>query len=161
MKTSRMADIFCHSVAATAICMATDRQSVAKPGRLIDRSKLLDIKYSRLIEPKLLDTPSSANKPQLRRPRTERIGQQQMRRRQEIVRPTVGDVFQVVDMRVSLHCQGCAGKVKKHLTKMEGVTSFSIDLETKKVTVRGHVSPIGVLESVSRVKKAEFWATQA
>lgn len=23
-------------------------------------------------------------------------------------------------MRVSLHCQGCAGKVKKHLSKMEG-----------------------------------------
>lgn len=28
--------------------------------------------------------------------------------------------MQVVVMRVSLHCQGCAGKVKKHLSKMEG-----------------------------------------
>ncbi|XP_057988980.1 protein SODIUM POTASSIUM ROOT DEFECTIVE 1-like [Hevea brasiliensis] len=66
-------------------------------------------------------------------------------------------VFQVVVMRVSLHCQGCAGKVKKHLSKMEGVTSFSIDLETKRVTVMGHVSPVGVLESISKVKPAEFW----
>uniref|UniRef100_A0A452Z990 HMA domain-containing protein n=1 Tax=Aegilops tauschii subsp. strangulata TaxID=200361 RepID=A0A452Z990_AEGTS len=37
-----------------------------------------------------------------------------------------------------------------------GVTSFSIDLESKKVTVMGHVSPAGVLESVSKVKKAEL-----
>nr|GMD91613.1 protein SODIUM POTASSIUM ROOT DEFECTIVE 1-like isoform X2 [Ipomoea batatas] len=66
-------------------------------------------------------------------------------------------VFQVVVMRVSLHCQGCASKVKKHLSKMEGVTSFSIDLENKKVTVMGNVSPTGVLESVSKVKRAEFW----
>lgn len=37
-----------------------------------------------------------------------------------------------------------------------GVTSFSIDLESKKVTVMGHVSPAGVLESISKVKKAEL-----
>lgn len=39
-----------------------------------------------------------------------------------------------------------------------GVTSFSIDLETKRVTVMGHVSPSGVLESISKVKKAELWS---
>ncbi|XP_048437744.1 protein SODIUM POTASSIUM ROOT DEFECTIVE 2 isoform X2 [Pyrus x bretschneideri] len=66
------------------------------------------------------------------------------------------NVFQVVVMRVSIHCHGCAGKLKKHLSKMEGVTSFSIDLETKMVTVRGHVSPVGVVESISKVKKAEL-----
>jgi hypothetical protein len=37
-----------------------------------------------------------------------------------------------------------------------GVTSFSIDLESKKVTVTGHVSPACVLESISTVKKAEL-----
>jgi copper chaperone CopZ len=37
-----------------------------------------------------------------------------------------------------------------------GVTSFSIDLESKKVTVTGQVSPAGVLESISKVKKAEL-----
>ncbi|RZC87678.1 hypothetical protein C5167_028131 [Papaver somniferum] len=76
----------------------------------------------------------------------------------EQVVPTNPSSFQVVVMRVSIHCQGCAGKVKKHLSKMEGVTSFSIDLETKRVTVMGHVSPVGVLESISKVKKAEFWS---
>lgn len=134
----------------------------------------------------------------------------------------IGDQsLQVVVMRVSIHCQGCAGKVKKHIAKMEGnilsipgiifppslpqlliyhlyisitdsllvcccssvffyqylyvclivrtnahcglwctgagVTSFSIDLESKRVTVMGHISPVGVLESISKVKKAEFW----
>ncbi|XP_050214037.1 protein SODIUM POTASSIUM ROOT DEFECTIVE 1-like [Mercurialis annua] len=66
-------------------------------------------------------------------------------------------LFQVVVMRVSLHCHGCAGKVKKHLSKMAGVTSFSIELEAKRVTVMGHISPVVVLESISKVKKAEFW----
>lgn len=65
-------------------------------------------------------------------------------------------VLQVVVMKVAIHCQGCAGKVRKHISKMEGVTSFSIDLESKKVTVMGHVSPEGVLESISKVKKAEL-----
>lgn len=29
--------------------------------------------------------------------------------------------MQVVVMRVAIHCQGCAVKVKKHLSKMEGI----------------------------------------
>jgi len=39
-----------------------------------------------------------------------------------------------------------------------GVTSFSINLESKKVTVMGHVSRAGVLESISKVKKVELLA---
>ncbi|XP_020108698.1 protein SODIUM POTASSIUM ROOT DEFECTIVE 2-like [Ananas comosus] len=64
---------------------------------------------------------------------------------------------QVVALRVSIHCKGCAGKVRKHISKMEGVTSFDIDLATKKVTVAGEVTPLGVLNSVSKVKHAQFW----
>ncbi|KAE9599346.1 putative heavy metal-associated domain, HMA [Lupinus albus] len=65
--------------------------------------------------------------------------------------------MKVVVMRVAIHCQGCAHKVKKHLSKMEGVTSFSIDVESKRVTVMGHISPVVVLESISKVKRAELW----
>uniref|UniRef100_A0ACD5ZVF1 Uncharacterized protein n=1 Tax=Avena sativa TaxID=4498 RepID=A0ACD5ZVF1_AVESA len=76
---------------------------------------------------------------------------------QSVAAPAPGDqVLQVVVMKVAIHCQGCAGKVRKHISKMEGVTSFSIDVESKKVTVMGHVSPAGVLESISKVKKAEL-----
>ncbi|GFP82365.1 hypothetical protein PHJA_000379600, partial [Phtheirospermum japonicum] len=38
-----------------------------------------------------------------------------------------------------------------------GVTSFSIDLATKKVTVIGDVTPLGVLTSISKVKNAQLW----
>ncbi|OEL17495.1 hypothetical protein BAE44_0021486 [Dichanthelium oligosanthes] len=65
---------------------------------------------------------------------------------------------QVVVLKVSLHCKACAGKVKKHLAKMEGVTSFDIDFAAKKVTVVGDVTPLGVLNSVSKVKNAQLWA---
>ncbi|GMJ03060.1 HEAVY METAL ASSOCIATED PROTEIN 21, SODIUM POTASSIUM ROOT DEFECTIVE 2 [Hibiscus trionum] len=66
---------------------------------------------------------------------------------------------QVVVLRVSLHCKGCEGKVRKHLSRMEGVTSFSIDFPAKKVTVVGDVTPLGVLASVSKVKSAQFWTS--
>ncbi|KAK3227746.1 hypothetical protein Dsin_007608 [Dipteronia sinensis] len=64
---------------------------------------------------------------------------------------------QVVVLRVSLHCKGCAGKLKKHLSRMEGVTSFNIDFVAKKVTIVGDVTPLSVLASVSKVKNAQFW----
>ncbi|KAF8006340.1 hypothetical protein BT93_K0590 [Corymbia citriodora subsp. variegata] len=64
---------------------------------------------------------------------------------------------QVVVLRVSLHCRGCEGKVRKHLSKMAGVTSFNIDSAAKKVTVVGDVTPLSVLASVSKVKTAKFW----
>jgi hypothetical protein len=39
-----------------------------------------------------------------------------------------------------------------------GVTSFNIDFAAKKVTVVGDVTPLGVLNSVSKVKNAQLWA---
>ncbi|KAL5765995.1 hypothetical protein ACOSP7_016612 [Xanthoceras sorbifolium] len=68
---------------------------------------------------------------------------------------------QVVVLRVSIHCKGCEGKVRKHISKMEGVRSFSIDIATKKVTVIGNVTTLGVLASVSRVKKAQLWPSSS
>ncbi|KAK4772302.1 hypothetical protein SAY86_014077 [Trapa natans] len=68
---------------------------------------------------------------------------------------------QVVVLRVSLHCKGCESKLKKHLAKMEGVTSYSIDMEIKKVTIRGDITPLGVLSSISRVKYAQLWPVPA
>ncbi|RID47010.1 hypothetical protein BRARA_I03642 [Brassica rapa] len=66
---------------------------------------------------------------------------------------------QVVVLRVSLHCQckGCEGKVKKHLSRMQGVTSFNIDFASKKVTVTGDITPLQVLGCLSKVKNAQFW----
>ncbi|KAK4272942.1 hypothetical protein QN277_021428 [Acacia crassicarpa] len=68
---------------------------------------------------------------------------------------------QVVVLRVSLHCKGCVGKVRKHLSRMDGVSSFSIDLAAQKVTIVGDVTPLNVLASVSKVKNAQFWPASA
>ena len=40
---------------------------------------------------------------------------------------------------------------------VSGVTSFEVDLESKKVVVMGDITPFEVLESVSKVKFAELW----
>ncbi|XP_059296559.1 protein SODIUM POTASSIUM ROOT DEFECTIVE 2 isoform X2 [Lycium ferocissimum] len=64
---------------------------------------------------------------------------------------------QVVVLRVSLHCRGCERKMRKHISRMQGVKSFNIDFAAKKVTVTGDVTPLGVLASISKVKNAQLW----
>nr|GME03376.1 protein SODIUM POTASSIUM ROOT DEFECTIVE 2 [Ipomoea batatas] len=66
-----------------------------------------------------------------------------------------------VVLRVSMHCKSCAKKVEKHISKMEGVSSYQIDMETKMVVVIGDVVPFEVLDSVSKVKNAQLWTTTA
>ncbi|KAL1822652.1 hypothetical protein ACET3Z_009430 [Daucus carota] len=68
---------------------------------------------------------------------------------------------QVVVLLVSLHCRGCERKMRKHISKMEGVTSFNIDFAAKKLTVAGEVTPLSVLASVSKVKKAQLLTSPA
>lgn len=63
---------------------------------------------------------------------------------------------QVIVLSVSLHCRGCERKMKKHLSKMEGVTHYDIDFKAKKLTVVGDVTPLAVLASVSKVKNAQL-----
>ncbi|KAI8570973.1 hypothetical protein RHMOL_Rhmol01G0081000 [Rhododendron molle] len=79
----------------------------------------------------------------------------------------------MVVLRVSMHCNGCARKVEKHISKIEAacgvgemlghipipwrVTSYHVDLETKMVVVTGDIVSLEVLESVFKVKNAELW----
>ncbi|KAM7509483.1 hypothetical protein LguiA_019936 [Lonicera macranthoides] len=65
----------------------------------------------------------------------------------------------IVVLKVSMHCNGCARKVEKHISKMEGVTSYKVDLDSKMVVVIGDIVPFEVLDSVSRVKSAELWTS--
>ncbi|MBA0703315.1 hypothetical protein Golax_015645 [Gossypium laxum] len=65
----------------------------------------------------------------------------------------------MVVLRVSMHCHGCARKVEKHISKLDGVTSYKVDLESKRVVVVGDIIPFEVLESVSKVKNAELWTS--
>ncbi|CAM8982473.1 unnamed protein product [Rhodiola kirilowii] len=67
----------------------------------------------------------------------------------------------VVVLWVSLHCKGCEAKLKKHISRMEGVKSFSTDLATKRVTIISDMNPNDVLARVSRVKYAQFWPSSS
>ncbi|KAK7302506.1 hypothetical protein RJT34_13396 [Clitoria ternatea] len=148
----------CHSRASTAVCMSTsNHRSVVVPRRhntsvFLDDTRLIN--YSKLVHPRRFNSVDnkcvSVSVPNIKQ-RSQDIEPR------ELHKTPTDNVFQVVVMRVAIHCQGCAGKVKKHLSKMEGVTSFSIDVESKRVTVMGHICPVGVLESISKVKRAEFW----
>ncbi|KAJ0508924.1 putative heavy metal-associated domain, HMA, heavy metal-associated domain superfamily [Helianthus annuus] len=153
--------IMCRSLDATTSCMIPDCRSVIRSRRssdqtLVEHTRLLsNTKYIRLAEGRGYVVPASRrslSSSSAANANGVKLDQN------ALPLSSTKQVFQVVVMRVSIHCQGCAGKVKKHLSKMEGVTSFSVDLETKRVTVMGHVSPVAVLESMSKVKKAEFWA---
>ncbi|GMI74692.1 hypothetical protein HRI_001138500 [Hibiscus trionum] len=148
----------CRSTSVNAACMEANPRSVVTPrrlGRLLiddqDKRLINNVRYSRLVgaEQRTIVTPF-VRKEQIQEHKPKSLPK-------PVLLASSEHVFQVVVMRVSIHCQGCAGKVKKHLSKMEGVTSFSIDVESKRVTVMGHVSPAGVLESISKVKKAELW----
>ena len=69
---------------------------------------------------------------------------------------------QTVVLKVGMSCGGCAGAVKRVLSNMEGVETFDIDLEQKKVTVKGNVEPDAVLQTVSKTgKKTEFWPKES
>ncbi|KAK7412121.1 hypothetical protein VNO78_03569 [Psophocarpus tetragonolobus] len=151
--------LMCFSEASTAVCMSN---SVFVPrSRSLDDTRLINhAKYSKLVHSNTSSSSfySANNKcGSVSLPNINKRSHDQVNESRELHKMPKDNVFQVVVMRVAIYCQGCAGKVKKHLSKMEGVTSFSIDVESKRVTVMGHISPVGVLESISKVKRAEFW----
>ncbi|KMS98186.1 hypothetical protein BVRB_4g095130 [Beta vulgaris subsp. vulgaris] len=69
---------------------------------------------------------------------------------------------QTVVLNVAMTCKGCSGAVKRVLDKMEGVESYDINLEEKKVTVTGNITPEAVLQTVSKTgKKTSYWEEAA
>ncbi|KAG4399150.1 hypothetical protein GLYMA_08G180500v4 [Glycine max] len=152
----------CHSEASTTVCMRscdTITGSVVVPrtrSRRHQRSVSLDdtrlIKYAKYS--KLVDSSTSSRLFNSAHKKGDSVSvpniKHQENESRELQKKPTDYVFQVVVMRVAIHCQGCASKVKRHLSKME-------DVESKRVTVKGHISPVGVLESISKVKRAEFW----
>ncbi|XP_019440376.1 PREDICTED: protein SODIUM POTASSIUM ROOT DEFECTIVE 1-like isoform X2 [Lupinus angustifolius] len=157
LKTSnrkmRSGGFMCHSQASAAVCMSTlDPRSVVVPRtRRHNRSVFVDdtrfinyANYSKLVDKKCVSVSASKIK---------KKSHDQVSESRELQKTPTENVFQVVVMRVAIHCQGC--DVVKLTTT--GVTSFSIDVESKRVTVMGHISPVVVLESISKVKRAELW----
>lgn len=67
-------------------------------------------------------------------------------------------LLQTVELKVQMTCSGCVGAVKRVLDRMDGVKSYDVNLEEKKVTVVGDLEPRAVLEKVAKTGKAtSFW----
>ncbi|GAU45790.1 hypothetical protein TSUD_86930 [Trifolium subterraneum] len=140
---------------STTTTTETRRKSSANVNDLSSRRYLLD-------DTPFIDWLSESNKILVPRREAEAVSVDKKRKNDShaLVRsssPALSSKDQVVVLRVSLHCKACEGKVRKHISKMEGVRSFNIEMETKKVTIIGDVTPLGVLASVSKVKSAQLW----
>ncbi|KAB2604085.1 copper transport protein ATX1 [Pyrus ussuriensis x Pyrus communis] len=64
----------------------------------------------------------------------------------------------IVELLVHMDCEGCEKRIRKAISKMEGVDSLEINMDTQKVTVTGYVDQRKVLKVVRRTgRRAEFW----
>jgi len=58
-----------------------------------------------------------------------------------------------VEMRVYMHCEGCARKVKKILRRFDGVEDVIADSKAHKVLVKGKKAAADPMKVVERVQK--------
>ncbi|KAG6430505.1 hypothetical protein SASPL_108575 [Salvia splendens] len=67
-----------------------------------------------------------------------------------------------VVLKLDLHCEGCAKKVKRAVSHFEGVEKVKTDCEAKKLTVSGNVDPSALRERVEykTKKKVELISPQ-
>ncbi|KZV51093.1 hypothetical protein F511_01885 [Dorcoceras hygrometricum] len=61
-------------------------------------------------------------------------------------------------MRVHMDCPGCERRVKKAISKLDGVENIDIDMDMQKVTVTGWADVKKVLKAARRSgRNAELW----
>ncbi|KAL7092107.1 hypothetical protein ACP275_12G145200 [Erythranthe tilingii] len=58
-----------------------------------------------------------------------------------------------VVLKVDLHCEGCAKKVRRFITQLEGVEKVKADCDAKKLTVTGNVDPTWLREKIEHKTK--------
>ncbi|KAA8516299.1 hypothetical protein F0562_016592 [Nyssa sinensis] len=70
----------------------------------------------------------------------------------------LSNAMSIVELLVHMDCEGCEKRVRRAISKLEGVDSLNIDMDMQKVTVTGYVDQRRVLKVVRRTgRKAEFW----
>ncbi|XP_051116085.1 heavy metal-associated isoprenylated plant protein 45-like [Andrographis paniculata] len=63
-----------------------------------------------------------------------------------------------MELRVHMDCHGCQRRIRKALSKLDGVDSVEIDMATQKVTVMGWANPDDVLKTVKKTgRSVELW----
>ncbi|KAL3646795.1 hypothetical protein CASFOL_009339 [Castilleja foliolosa] len=58
-----------------------------------------------------------------------------------------------VVLKLDLHCEGCAKKVRRSINHLEGVEKVKADCDAKKLTVRGTVDPTWLRDTVENKTK--------
>ncbi|XP_041026542.1 heavy metal-associated isoprenylated plant protein 45-like [Juglans microcarpa x Juglans regia] len=73
-------------------------------------------------------------------------------------RAQFSDAISIVELLVHMDCEGCEKRIRRAISKIQGVDSLDIDMDKQKVTVTGYVEQRKVLKVVRRTgRKAEFW----
>ncbi|XP_023553214.1 heavy metal-associated isoprenylated plant protein 45-like [Cucurbita pepo subsp. pepo] len=68
------------------------------------------------------------------------------------------NAMSIVELLVHMDCNGCEDRVRRAISKIEGVDSLEIDMDKQKVTVTGYVEERKVLKKVRGTgRKAELW----
>ncbi|XP_030463706.2 heavy metal-associated isoprenylated plant protein 45 [Syzygium oleosum] len=70
----------------------------------------------------------------------------------------ISNALSIVELLVHMDCEGCEKRVRRAVSKIDGVDSVEVDMDSQKVTVTGYVDQRKVLKVVRRTgRKAEFW----
>ncbi|GMY19371.1 heavy metal-associated isoprenylated plant protein 45 [Fagus crenata] len=73
-------------------------------------------------------------------------------------RSRLSNAMSIVELLVHMDCEGCEKRIRRAISKIEGVDSLEIDMDRQKVTVTGYIDQRKVLKVVRRTgRKAEFW----
>ncbi|XP_062113852.1 heavy metal-associated isoprenylated plant protein 45 isoform X1 [Humulus lupulus] len=73
-------------------------------------------------------------------------------------RRKVNNAMSIVELLVHMDCEGCEKRIRRAISKIQGVDSLEIDMDQQKVRVSGYVDQRKVLKVVRRTgRKAEFW----
>ncbi|KAJ8465378.1 hypothetical protein OPV22_027930 [Ensete ventricosum] len=71
---------------------------------------------------------------------------------------STSDALSIVELMVHMDCEGCERRVRKAISKLNGVDAVEIDMDKQKVTVTGYVEERKVIKAVRRTgRKAELW----
>ncbi|KAL9398132.1 hypothetical protein Peur_007093 [Populus x canadensis] len=73
-------------------------------------------------------------------------------------RSKLSNALSTVELLVHMDCEGCEKRIRRAISKIDGVDSLEIEMDKQKVTVKGYVDQRKVLKVVRRTgRRAEFW----
>ncbi|KAL3531972.1 hypothetical protein ACH5RR_005493 [Cinchona calisaya] len=80
-------------------------------------------------------------------------GEKKSETKNEGEKKAAADDSATIVLKLDLHCEGCAKKVKRSLRRLEGVEEVKADCASNKLTVKGNVDPVLLREKVEQKTK--------